>query len=531
MSQKLIHIILGLFISAMSLFSQDSINAEVSYIEGVAKINANPARINDSILEGDRLSTEKGRVEVKINGNYVRLNNFTQVTFISLQEESISLEINFGEVYIQAEDEINIQTPHEAFSVTGIYRIEVDRYGTKKFRNPALVDDFDRWELRRERELTRGDEPSYQQKSYYYRYHYCWYPPIVYYWPSTIWISWSIGFYPDYYWWPSYWFAGYYWWSYYRWYPYHWVHYSYWGLPRFYVGWFFSFRPWWPYPRWSYFSYWGYYRHFLYYPYHWRYYYVEWPFYYRPRPGLTTIYKAQLQKPASFSLGEGKVFSLNSVSAGKVALNGLIQPGQAQQFSYSGQINQRNPSPSLSEKKILNSEIYPSRLKIESSARNLRSSPTLSRTSSNLSRQTITTPSSRIMTRPSRTPSTRSSSPGIRRVSHSSLPTSGGSITRTSRLSDLQRLSTSSGVSGSPRSASSPRLSVQPRLYAPSRLSSPSWSSAPSRMSPPLRSFSSPSFSRPLSGSFSRPSFGSFSPSISRPSMGSRPATGSIRRR
>lgn len=514
MDKKIIYITLGLFLAALPLIAHDSISAKITHIEGVAKINSNLAKINDAIFEGDKLSTEKGRAEVEIDGNYIRLNNFSQIIFASLEDESITLEISFGEVYVQTEKKINIQTPQEAFSVEGIYRIEVDRYGTKKFPNPDVVDDFDRWEKRREGEIARGSKTYYERRPFYVYY------PVVPIWPSTFFLGWSIGWFPDFYWWPYY---HWYWYPDYHWYPgVYWGFYQYWGWYGFYWGWFPRPWLWWSYPRWFYFSYFRYrYGYFPYYRYHyWRpYYYADWSYSYRPKPFLSTIHKAQLQRPAYFGLGERETFSLKALSAGKVSLNQALQPSR---------LNQPNlTSSSLS--KVSSSKIYPSRLAGERSTRIFRNSFPQGKTSSDILRRT-TGPLKETMIRPSRISSPRSLSSKTRSISRSSLISSGITITRPSR-SSLSSLSSSSKLSVSPRFSTFSRLSIAPRSISPSWISSSPRLPSSSRIAAPMRSLPSPSFSRPFNNSFSRFSFGSFSSSFSHSAISSRPASGSIRRR
>jgi len=244
MRNKLLCLLIGLSLIAIPIFAQEdtysnyekrtaSMTARISYIEGDAKLNARSAAINARILEGDELYTQEGRVEVYLNGDSLRLNHHTKVVFAALEEESILIDVRYGEVYIQSERTIDFQTPHENFSLQGVYRIEVDRYDTKKFHNPMYEDDFDKWSYWRETEAEREryfaeeeyeeEEEPYSSRAYPYvggigwdpwYPHWGWYP----YW---YWSDWYYG-------WHSYWY-----WSswYYGWHPYmywtNWYRYSY----------------------------------------------------------------------------------------------------------------------------------------------------------------------------------------------------------------------------------------------------------------------------------------------------------------
>jgi hypothetical protein len=243
MRNKLLCLLIGLPLIAFPLLAQDdaysnyekssaaSVTAWISYIEGDAKLNTTVAETNARIIEGDELYTQEGRVEVYLGGNFLRLNHHTKVVFAALGEESILVDVRYGEVYIQSERTIDFQTPHENFSTQGVYRIEVDRYDTKKFHNPMYDDNFDKWSYWREQEAERErylaeeyeeEEPYRRRTSVYvvggawdpWFHHWGWYP----YW---YWTDWGYG-------WHSYWY-----WSswYYGWNPYfywtNWYRYSY----------------------------------------------------------------------------------------------------------------------------------------------------------------------------------------------------------------------------------------------------------------------------------------------------------------
>jgi hypothetical protein len=177
--------LVGLFLLIpMTVFAQIG---EITYLEGRVDLNSNPAEAGQPLYKGDELSTQKGRVEVCLDGNYLRLNQYSKVVFTDL------VDILFGEVYVEAETPMKIKTPQEVLSLEGEWRIEVDRYKTRKFQNPMLVDDFDKWNYRRQKELAQIAKeerryPDYRDYWYWYWYYY-------WYWPPLYWHIW----YPYYY--------------------------------------------------------------------------------------------------------------------------------------------------------------------------------------------------------------------------------------------------------------------------------------------------------------------------------------------
>lgn len=201
---KRFFVVFGLFLIAPMLFAQNEPLAKISYLEGVVTLNLNPAQIDMAISEGDELSTQKGRVEVFLQNGYLWLNRHTQVVFASE-----GLGVRYGEIYVETEVPIEVKTPHERFSVEGSNRIEVDRFKTRKFQNPMLEDDFDKWVDRREKELAQIAEeeqlryPEYREYRDYswtwypFGYYWTWYP---YYWYSWYWTGWyGFGWYYPYY--------------------------------------------------------------------------------------------------------------------------------------------------------------------------------------------------------------------------------------------------------------------------------------------------------------------------------------------
>lgn len=167
---------IGLFlILSVALLAQ----VDISYTKG------------EVFFQNNELYTEEGKAETYLNGNYFRLNHHTKIVF-----NPEEVEIRYGEVYIQAENMVKIKTPHETFSLEGLYRIEVDRYKTKKFHNPMYEDDFDKWNYRREKEIDHQTHFSEQTNAnadygYYGNYYGGWYN------------GWPYYYYPYYY--PYYW--------------------------------------------------------------------------------------------------------------------------------------------------------------------------------------------------------------------------------------------------------------------------------------------------------------------------------------
>lgn len=384
----LVALFIGLFftIPAMLLAQNDSGSARISYIEGSVGLNLKQAEINMLISERDELSTQKGRVEVYLDGTCLRLNHYTKVVFANLQEPML-VDIQYGEVYIEAKTTIEVKTPHEVFPVEGVYRIEVDRYKTKKFHNLMLEDDFDKWTYRRQKELSRPVAADYREnyRAYYDQYYFSphWYP----YWGG---INWYVGWYSHWY------------WSWANWYL-DWYPYWHWG------GWY-GWYSW--YPMWYYYSYYPYY---YYYPH--RYYYGYYPDrYYRDDSRvLTTVRKSQLQRrvPQSAKVGAKQLrkstvtgqFSKTSPSVKSLRSPGKIYPSRIRDSRDS---NLRSPTRQSSSNYI---RPYSNRSK----------SPTLSRSTTPRSKSSSSyikpyssySPSSRVL---SRSPSRSYSAPSFSRT-------------------------------------------------------------------------------------------------------------------
>ena len=288
MRNKLLCLLIGLSLISIPLLAQDdaysnyerrsvtSRIARISYIEGDAKLNTQFVQINTRILEGDELYTQEGRVEVYLNGDFLRLNHHTKVVFAGLGEESTLVDVRYGEVYIQSERTIDIQTPHENFSLQGVYRIEVDRYDTKKLRNPMYDDDFDKWSYWREREAGReiyyAEEYEEEEEPYSRR--------------ANTYVG-GIGWDP---WYPySYWNDLYYGWH------------SYWRWTSWYYGW----HPYWSWTNWYWNSYYPYYSNYYYRS---NYYYGSSYGYYRPNQRYI-VRKDQLKRRTPVNQGVKRIGS------------------------------------------------------------------------------------------------------------------------------------------------------------------------------------------------------------------------------
>jgi len=293
-------LIIGLFLALPALLlAQDAPKTDAQELGFISYTEREVYFKNHSISAGDEVSTGNGRAEINLNGDYIRINHYTNVSFAAL-EETILLNIRYGEVYIDAKGIIEVQTPTESFSVEGLYRIEVDRYKTKKFHNPMLEDEFDKWNDRREKELAGYEtqrRSAYWEPNFYSNW--AWYP----YW-SWSWADFYLGLYPV--------------WYYYSYYPYMWQ--SYWYWTSWYLGW----HPYWYWTRSYYYGYYPYYNY--YYPYYPRY-----PYYSR---GRTIIRKSELQRPDRTSaptqfrrseISNSEIRSRESVNTSKIASRELRQ--------------------------------------------------------------------------------------------------------------------------------------------------------------------------------------------------------------
>jgi len=229
--KKFLSVLIGLIlISSIMLAQEKPINVEseeiiaepawISYLEGAVKLNFEKAEINMIVLAADELKTKEGRVEVCLNGNYFRLDEYTEVIFAALQEDFMSLRIKFGNVYVRVKDEVEVQTPNkEATLPAGLYLIEVSGDKTDIYTNPKIIEnDFDRWNSRREREINRLIRMGYLPEElaeygyllddygtwrYYAPYGNIWIPKVGYGWSPYFYGRWN--WYPFYGWtWLSY---------------------------------------------------------------------------------------------------------------------------------------------------------------------------------------------------------------------------------------------------------------------------------------------------------------------------------------
>lgn len=109
-----------------------------AYIQKASDLGYEGAVQNMPLIEGDRLSTIDGRVELYLeNGNYLRLNNETKIDLMSLPDKEndlIQVRIWSGNVYLSLqqiirEKSIEIHTPDASFYVLdkGLYRVDVDQ--------------------------------------------------------------------------------------------------------------------------------------------------------------------------------------------------------------------------------------------------------------------------------------------------------------------------------------------------------------------------------------------------------------------
>lgn len=161
MHKKFFVLLIGLFLT-MSVVSAQEIWKKIKTVEkSIVHLNYGEGDVffqgqnHEAISERDGLRTEKGRAEVYLGGrNWLRLNQYTRVVFTGLQAGFIQIYVDYGDIYIQAENTIEIQTPHENFSLRDLYRIEVSGDKTRKIR-PMYEDDFDKWQHWREKEVNR----------------------------------------------------------------------------------------------------------------------------------------------------------------------------------------------------------------------------------------------------------------------------------------------------------------------------------------------------------------------------------------
>jgi flagellar biosynthesis GTPase FlhF len=180
--------------------------ARLSYLSGDVSMQPAgeeewaPAILNRPLTTGDKLWTERAaRAEIQVGAATVRLGDDTGFSFLNVDDDTIQMRMTAGVVYVnvralEGNDHIEIDTPNVALSVLrpGNYRVEVDDAGDSTtvkisegeveadgpgqnvvvhaqqvatFRgNDQLVadwgslgspDDFDRWNLERDRRDER----------------------------------------------------------------------------------------------------------------------------------------------------------------------------------------------------------------------------------------------------------------------------------------------------------------------------------------------------------------------------------------
>lgn len=215
--------------------------AYINYVEGTVYLNFEEAQINMILMSADELKTENGRIEIKMDQGYLRLDRYTSIVFVVLEEGMKTIRIKHGNVYFRIEGEIAIQTPHKQDILkSDLYRIDVNRR-TNVYSNPRVVDDdFDRFHHKRENELNRRTKQEYlpeelaDYESTLYRYG-SWrhYDPYGYVWIPYVRHGWRPYLYGR--------------WVYYPYYGWTWVSYEPFGWTTFHYG------------RWHWHSIWGWY--------------------------------------------------------------------------------------------------------------------------------------------------------------------------------------------------------------------------------------------------------------------------------
>src|SRR5215472_971393 len=93
--------------------------------------------INRPVTTGDQLWSDRdGRVELQLDGSFIRLSNNTGFSFLNLSDNVTQIQLSSGTIFVRVRrfdpDEIyEIDTPNLAFSIQGpgIYRIRVNENG------------------------------------------------------------------------------------------------------------------------------------------------------------------------------------------------------------------------------------------------------------------------------------------------------------------------------------------------------------------------------------------------------------------
>lgn len=144
------------------------------------------------VAEGDTLLTKNGRVEVCLSDkNFLWLNQDSEVIFTDFTGFTPKITLLKGSIWIQVDiGAIEVQTRHNEYFYCASeewYRLDVVKKETKLFRNPRLVDRFDRWVYSRKGRINRSIIRYVPVELVYYRYywnyyHWGYYPYVLWYW-------------------------------------------------------------------------------------------------------------------------------------------------------------------------------------------------------------------------------------------------------------------------------------------------------------------------------------------------------------
>ncbi len=183
MSKKTLGLVVGALVLALPgvLLAQGRTQAEpraraafISHVEGDVFFQEKElAELDMIVTQGDELITQTGRAEIDLGkGNWIRLDENTQVKLTSLQKDSVKLSVERGNIYLHLESkDAEVATPTQTFHPEyGLARIEVEKNKAKMYANPRVVDQFDRWNARLERsegEPYEGHEGRYGYGSWY----------------------------------------------------------------------------------------------------------------------------------------------------------------------------------------------------------------------------------------------------------------------------------------------------------------------------------------------------------------------------
>ena len=95
------------------------------------------ARINRPVTTGDQLWSDRdGRVELQLDGSFIRLSNNTGFSFLNLSDNVTQIQLSSGTISVRVRrldqnETYEVDTPNLAFSIQspGIYRISVNEAG------------------------------------------------------------------------------------------------------------------------------------------------------------------------------------------------------------------------------------------------------------------------------------------------------------------------------------------------------------------------------------------------------------------